>query len=297
MVEKTAGGYEVKLLPSSLGVFFDYCSLFQKDPKLFDGAELPETKPKGKERDAFNAALKAKTASYGGNAYENSRSDAEATTFRAALSNMEVWYAHASTTVILLTETRMGSCALPYLERGWPTFERSVSMLIKPGVGPMEWPTLIDVSLRRSACNRFAPLTPDGLLTLLMEKSFTNGADLEVVVKLYALVAERCIYPSKDLDCYGMSFGDEEMKVLCEWMQRCASVEELLLQRNAFTAQGWDLLAEIVVQKGTMPKLKMINVDGNKSEPSDKLREACKKRGITLIHALTAEESSAVFGA
>ena len=55
-------------------------------------------------------------------------------------------------------------------------------------------------------------------------EKFTNGADREVVVKLYTNVAERCIYPGST-DYYGMSFGDEEMKVLCEWFPKCEEVE------------------------------------------------------------------------
>ena len=150
--EETAAG-EAKLLPSSLAVFFDFCSLFQRDPTLFEASETPEAKEEGEERDAFIAALKAKTAFYGGEAYDKSRSEAEGRPFKAALDNMEVWYAHAGTTVVLLTETPEGSSALAYLLRGWPTFESSVAMLIKPGVGPKEWPTLIDVSLRASKAN------------------------------------------------------------------------------------------------------------------------------------------------
>mgnify|MGYP004285209925 FL=1 len=140
---------------------------------------------------------------------------------------MEVWYAHAGTTVVLLTETPEGSSALAYLLRGWPTFESSVAMLIKPYLGHLTWPSLIDVSLRASVCKRFAPRTPEGMHTLLMEKKFTNGADREVVVKLYTNVAERCIYPAKQLDYFGMGFGDEEMKVLCEWFPKCEEVEKL----------------------------------------------------------------------
>ena len=118
--------------------------------------------------------------------------------------------------------------------------------------------------------------------TLLMEKKFTNGADREVVVKLYTNVAERCIYPAKMLDYYGMGFGDEEMKVLCEWFPKCEEVETLILQNNAFTATGWDLLAEVVGREGAMPKLKRILSGANK-DPSAKLREACEKRAIALM--------------
>ena len=280
--DEVAEGRKAKLLPSSLAVFFDFCSLFQRDPTLFEASETPEAKEEGAERDAFIAALKAKTAFYGGEAYDKSRSEAEGRPFKAALDNMEVWYAHEGTTVVLLTETPEGSSAVPYPDRGWPTFESSVAMLIKPGVSSEEWPTLIDVSLRASVCKRFAPLTPEGMHKLLMEKKFTNGADREVVVKLYTNVAERCIYPAKDLDYYGMGFGDEEMTVLCEWFPKCEEVEKLFLYGNAFTATGWDLLAEVVGREGAMPKLQMIDARNNKDRPSDKLREACEKRGIEL---------------
>ena len=246
------------LLPSSLAVFFDFCSLFQRDPTLFEASETPEAKEEGKKRDAFIAALKAKTAFYGGEAYDKSRSEAEGRPFKAALDNMEVWYAHAGTTVVLLTETPEGSSAVPYDLRGWPTFESSVAMLIKPYLGPETWPSLIDVRLRASVCKRFAPRTPDGMHKLLMEKKFTNGADREVVVKLYTNVAERCIYPAKELDYDGFGFGDEEMKVLCEWWPKCEEVEELDLQATTFSATGWDLLAEVVGREGAMPKLERI---------------------------------------
>ena len=344
--EKGARGYGAQLLPSSLAVFFDFCSLFQRDPTLFEASETPEAKEEGEERDAFIAALKAKTAFYGGEAYDKSRSEAEGRPFKAALDNMEVWYAHAGTTVVLLTETPEGSSAVPYDLRGWPTFESSVAMLIKPALlGYTTWPPLIDVSLRclkwrnigstapssgreltnaklsfalkrrteftatdlaafelqelrpsdyiksgasyfqpdgASVCKRFAPHTPDGMHKLLMEKKFTNGADREVVVKLYTNVAERCIYPAERLDYDGFGFGDEEMKVLCEWWPKCEVVDTLYLNNNEFSATGWDLLAEVVGREGAMPKLKEINVNDNKAKPSAKLREACEKRGIKL---------------
>ena len=135
---------------------------------------------------------------------------------------------------------------------------------------------------KQSRCKRFAPLTPDGMHTLLMEKKFTNGADREVVVKLYTNVAERCIYPAEELNYTGFGFGDEEMKVLCEWFPKCEKVKKLVLNDNAFSTTGFDLLAEVVGREGAMPKLEKIEVVANKDQPSAKLREACEKRGIEL---------------
>ena len=94
---------------------------------------------------------------------------------------MEVWYAHEGTTVVLLTETPEGSSALAYLLRGWPTFESSVAMLIKPYLGISTWPPLIDVSLRKSLCKRFAPLTPPpGLSRLAAKRVCGKLGDAEV---------------------------------------------------------------------------------------------------------------------
>ena len=159
-------------------------------------------------------------------------------------------------------------------------------MLIKPGLSRWVWPTIIDVKLRKSVCKRFAPLTPEGMHVLLMEKKFTNGTkDRDHVVKLYTKVAERCIYPAKKLDYHNMGFGDEEMKVLCEWWVRCEELQELQLSSNAFTAMGWNLLAVTLGRERVLPKLKGIKAEGNKSKPSDceNLERACEKRGITLI--------------
>ena len=58
-----------------MGVFLDWCSIYQKDPTLFDAHGTPEVKPEGVERDAFVEELNAGRAwyMYGGAAYENSR--------------------------------------------------------------------------------------------------------------------------------------------------------------------------------------------------------------------------------
>ena len=53
---------------SDMGVFLDWGSLHQKDPKLFDPSETPEAQPEA-ERAAFAADLKAGRMFYGGERY------------------------------------------------------------------------------------------------------------------------------------------------------------------------------------------------------------------------------------
>ena len=63
--------------------------------------------------------------------------------FDDALSCMQVWYAHMLTTVLLLTGKQEG-VSLSYQDRGWPTFERLVSMILTPNTDAV-WPMIVDV--------------------------------------------------------------------------------------------------------------------------------------------------------
>ncbi len=78
---------------ADMGVFWDWCSIYQKDPALFDAAETPEAKPEA-ERAAFEADLAAKLKFYGGAAYEASRTPEQKAAFGRALDGtMDVWCA------------------------------------------------------------------------------------------------------------------------------------------------------------------------------------------------------------
>ena len=120
---------------------------------------------------------------------------------------MEVWYAHEGTTVVMLTETPEGSSAVAYLLRGMADLRKQR----RDAHQAVPWLVYLAVAHRREPpreqVQRFAPRTPEGMHKLLMEKKFTNGADREVVVKLYTNVAERCIYPAEMLDYDGFAFA------------------------------------------------------------------------------------------
>ena len=70
-----------------MGVFWDWGSIYQKDPVLFDASETPEAKPEA-ERPAFLAALAEKRAFYGGAQYEESRTEEQKAAFRRALEDL-----------------------------------------------------------------------------------------------------------------------------------------------------------------------------------------------------------------
>ena len=89
--EKDIPGW-LDLFPD-MGVFLDWGSIHQKDPALFDAMQTPEAKSE-EELPAFLDDLEHGRAYYGGQAYENSRTEEEYAAFKRALhGTMDVWYA------------------------------------------------------------------------------------------------------------------------------------------------------------------------------------------------------------
>ena len=97
---------------------------------------------------------------------------------------------HLSTTVLFLTVPPEGSAqTLLYFDRGWPFIEYSVAMLAKTQ-GATQWTSpLIDVANDLGMATRGAPPTPAQFAEILKAKTFTNGADAELVICLYTRTA------------------------------------------------------------------------------------------------------------
>ena len=214
----TATGSSMRPLPLELAVFFDWCSLFQHDPE--GGAR---------------------------------RSEEEDLAFRAALSRMQIWYAHQGTTAIFLSALRKDKSVtrrtLQYHERGWPTFEFQVAMLAKPGSSAMRWPSLIDTALTNEAtghgglAERRAPLTPERMQAHLKTRRFTNGSDHAMVATLYRDTAQAVIGHATWLSYHGSRWDDEQLSRFAEWLPRCHDLRSLHLGANEFGDAGVQALA------------------------------------------------------
>ena len=128
-----------------------------------------------------------------------------------------VWYGHRLLTTFILSElpdgwprseeARRFFPAGWLKDKGWPSFERAVSGMIKPAVGT-SWRRIVDPAVprgRRSfsnlgSCRRDAPLHPQEFATELALKAFTNGADCWVVAGLYADTVAGAIGNAKVLE-------------------------------------------------------------------------------------------------
>lgn len=196
----------------------------------------------------------------------------EETAFRHALSTMQVWYSHAMTTSVLVTNPCGGRADTstppprPYGERGWPTFERGVSMFNKRGRGRLYWPSLIDTGDADGLARREAPLPPEEMEALLEAKFFTNGkSDRSLVLELYKETGRVCIQEAVSLNYEGLDWDDAQLEMLCRWLPRCANAVRLVLANNHISDRGVAALLGAVsaTPESTLPALKQLQLHGN----------------------------------
>ena len=258
------GGQHHRALPNTeMAVFYDWCSLFQKEGAS-SGLQWNEVGAKepvnGKEivNAKLAEALQSKTAfahkewdEFGINYLKDehfiksgdkyftpagTRTSAQEHAFKDALDLMQIWYAHQLVTVFLMTETWSTAAKQPkgwieYYRRGWPTFESAVSKLAKSSSIDV-WPLVVDVGSNTGTCLKPPPPTSAMFAEQLKERTFTNGADAEKVNKLFIETTETLLGCAKELVYEAMGWGCHELKLLCEWLPRCSKCEKLSLFQN-----------------------------------------------------------------
>ena len=196
------------------------------------------------------------------------------------------------TTVFLLTAKQEGVDSLPYNLRGWPSFERLVSMILTPNTRNV-WPMIVDVGAMIDAdevmpkggyCARLVPQSVPRFQALMRSKKFTNGADCEVVIGLYKATLESVLGTAPQLKMLGNhSWGDEEMRSLVEVLPMCteATLLDISVSFNNITAEGVEALTRLVDAGKLPPKLKQINWwGGASSRVKGELKAACGRRGV-----------------
>ena len=247
-----------------MGVFFDWASLFQKDPKLWTPAELvPEEERTEDQRRAVEL-------------YRDSRSQAHAQATKFALDHtMDLWYAHSKTTVVLLTELPKKlpdsfDAKRTYESRGWTTFERCSAELGKTfTLQQAGWTLVIDLGKQRAALRRL-PTTPERMGTLLQERSFTNGADRAQVLALYKKTARAVLGGVKELSFFGMPLDPTDPwrspERLGQALNFCVNLKKLDLM---FTGLTDEHLASIsgVLSSSALPQLEQLFLGFNRLGP------------------------------
>ena len=250
-----------------MGVFWDWGSIHQKDPTLFNQQETPEAKPEA-EREAFIEELTAKKKFYGGAEYEASRTSEEKKSFSFALhETMDLWYAHQGTSVYLLTELPEG-CAtrkVGYSDSGWTTYERcSAEQIKKVYLFNAKWRLVLDLgAVDGGKTRREWPVGPDDFDVIVETKHFTNGADQHAVKNLYRRMSIKQLGGIEMLDFTGMHPPSvEEARRLGRCLSLCTSIRKLDLSSVGMDDGGVEgMLSE--VRSGSLASLTVLNLGGN----------------------------------
>ena len=256
LVGQQCGDTDTQLPSGEFGVFYDYCSLHQKD------ADGQRTQP---EQAAFGTALQT----------------------------MGMWYAHRLTTTVILSELPPGwprsAEDAPFFPeegwlrgKGWPSFERAVSGMIKRETGD-SFRRIVDPAVPRGFGSgyRAPPMHPREFAAELSRKVFSNGDDCEVVARLYADVFNAALGEAWALACSQLEWKDADAEAFAKVLPLLRRVETLDLSFNRIGTRGFEALAA-AIREGAAPALKEFSFGGFNDGDSTALKEACMARGISI---------------
>jgi len=234
------------------------------------------------------------------------RKGAEEVAFQRALSHMSLWYAHMKTLVYLLTATPAAwpSNTLPYSSRGWPSFERMITMLLKHQSSKC-WATICDVgAFAEGGAQRTRlepPKAPEDFAQMLSRLHFTNGTDQAKVLMLYRETLNCALGQARSLRYTGLRWGDPEMAALAKVLPLCRNLVYLNLKgsHNEYTEASASVLADLLSHHDVAPHLQMIGagcrdkaLDTDDQGPlleSSRLHAVCKSRGLKLLRDVPLE--------
>ena len=158
---------------------------------------------------------------------DGQRTEPEQAAFKTALKTVNTWYAHRLTTTVILSELPPGwprsAEAAPFFPegwlrgKGWPSFERAVSGMIKRGTF-YSFRRIVDSAVPRSVGGgyRAPPMHPREFAAELSRKVFTNGADCEMVAKLYADTVTAALGEAQVLQFTGMQWKSADAEALAK---------------------------------------------------------------------------------
>ena len=156
---------------------------------------------------------------------EGQRTKPEQAAFGTALKTMGMWYAHRLTTTVILSELPPGwprsAEDAPFFPegwlrgKGWPSFERAVSGMIKRGAFK-SFRRIVDPAVPRTLTGAYCapPMHPREFAVELSRKIFSNGADCETVAKLYADTFTAALGETRVLQFNGMKWRSADAEAL-----------------------------------------------------------------------------------
>ena len=260
---------------SDMGIFLDWGSGYQKDPMLWRDWMTDWATFGLSDEDLEKSAVDGVKKVAERRAYEASRTPEQKDAFHRMLHNtMDLWYAHAAVTVVLLTllpeELPPGfDTSRTYSRRGWTMFERCSAELAAKScrLHVAKWKLVIDVADESGGAQRRLPTTPERMEALLAGCQFTNGADRQAVIKLYEQTAKRILGSIDELEYKGQPLLCDDPwaspEKLAEALNWCTSLRRLHLSGTQLDDEGATRLAA-GLNDGALPALKHLRLSSNR---------------------------------
>ena len=177
-----------------------------------------------------------------------------------ARADMDIWYAHSMTTVVLLTDTPANTP--PFYKRGWPTLESHISRWLKTRRADL-WDPVIEVPAG-GRTNSTPPMDAETFKELLGTLAVRQPRDREVLLDLYNRALTRTFSRIEILRYDRSGWGSAELETLAASLMMCQRVTALHLEHNVFGGDG--LLALVgAVSRGALPILRELNLAHNQS--------------------------------
>ena len=224
---------------------------------------------------------------------DGKRTEPEHAAFGTALKTMDMWLAHRLTTTVILSELPPGWPRSPeeapffpegWLRgKGWPSFERALSGMIKRGTNS-SFRRIVDPAVPRGGIltsgYREPPMHPREFAAELSRKIFANVSDCELVARLYADTFCAVLGEARMLEFSGLQWKDADAKAFAKVLPLLRRVETLDLSFNRIGTRGFEALAA-AIREGAAPALKEFVFSGPNHGDSTALKEACEARGIS----------------
>jgi hypothetical protein len=188
--------------------------------------------------------------------------------------------AHAAAHVAAARVAAAHVAGLTDHERGWPTFEQRLTMLLKMQ-SSLAWANIVDVA--KPNAKVLVPLPPAAFAALLEKRVFTNGAARRFVSKLYEKTINEALSQTTQLRFVKQDWRDKDIAELVQVLPFCAKLQRLALDdNNKLTCKSAQALAQALTE-GMAPCLEYLGHEaGHSFAHSKALRDACKERGIKL---------------
>lgn len=213
--------------------------------------------------------------------YQVPRNNEQNLSFRRSLQHIALWYAHALTTVYMVTDGNgycgNGTDSPGYHDRGWTSFEFQLSWLIKLADKFNVWPQVVDLAPRPRPRPPPAPLGAFKEGGHCYGKTVSVPADKLIIGHAFDATILDVYHSQHVLDYCGLGWGNVEMRAISAILPLCRNLRTLNLSHNRMS-----VLPESLAELKQLRELDLSDCLALIKLPDDKIK-TLRKAGLAAL--------------